>query len=153
VNLLNNIEQSCIQINLKSISKNQVINELVEILIKAGKLKNKKQAMKDILDREEKGSTGLEQGIAIPHAKTSSVKELLMVIGISKKGIDFDALDEKPSSIFFLLLSSPDSPGTHIEALSAIAGLISESSTREKLKKALAPEDIMNIIKEHETKQ
>ncbi len=139
--------------DLQSSDKKGVIEELVDLLNKAGKVKDKQKAIEGIMEREKKSSTGLEKGIAVPHAKTPAVKKLIMAIGISKKGIDFNAIDGKKSYLFFLLLSPPDSAGPHVTALASIARLITPPEIREKLKNTRSADDILNIIQEHESQK
>ena len=102
-----------INIDLQSEEKDEVFEELVEELVNADPTLNRAAALKAIREREEKMSTGIINGIAIPHGKTDAVKEVRGAIGISRRGIDYDALDGKPVYLIFLLLSSPDSSELH----------------------------------------
>lgn len=115
------IEEKTIKIPLKSMDKNKVIKELLKILKDAGKLKDDQTALKDVLKREELASTGLGEGIAIPHAKTTAVETLTIAVGVAPDGIDFDSLDDLPSRVFFLILAAPDQSGPHLQALTDIA--------------------------------
>lgn len=139
--------------DLQSSDKKGIIEELVDLLNKAGKVKDMGKTIEEIMEREEKSSTGLEKGVAVPHAKTPAVKKLIMAIGISKKGIDFNAIDGGKSYLFFLLLSPPDSTGPHVAALASIARLLTTSEIRETLKKAVTADDIINIIQEYESRK
>ena len=117
------VEVDVVKTPLKSKKKNDVIKELVKILKDSGKIKDSKKAIKAVLEREELSSTGLGEGIAIPHAKSDIVKELTIAIGLAPKGIDFDSLDDMPSTIFFLILAAPDQTGPHLQALTEIANI------------------------------
>ena len=153
MSLLSITDKKYILPDLQSSDKKGVIEELLDLLNKAGKIKNKEEAIEGIMEREKKSSTGLEKGIAVPHAKTPAVKKLVMAIGISRKGINFNAIDGKKSYLFFLLLSPPDSAGPHVTALASIARLVTPSEIREKFKKAQSADDILNVIQEYETKK
>ncbi len=150
MSLLDIVDKNSISVNLQSLEKNDVIEELVDLLVKSGKVKDRDMAINDVMSREEKGTTGLEKGIAIPHAKTAAVDNLSMAIGISKDGVDFKAADGGYSYIFFLLLAAPGISGPHIEALSEIARLVQISGTIEKLKEVKTPEEVLNIISQYE---
>lgn len=119
--LFEQIDKNTVKIPLKSSIKYDVLKELVKILKDSGKIKDSKTALSDIIKREDLASTGLGEGIAVPHAKTAAVKNLTIAVGLSPKGIDFDSLDNEPSHIFFLLLAPPDQTGPHLLALTNIA--------------------------------
>jgi PTS system nitrogen regulatory IIA component len=117
------ITKDVVKVSLESKGKPEVLRELAEILWNAGVIDDVDAVLAAIDRREEKGSTGLEFGIAVPHAKSERVKQLTMAVSISKEGIGFDALDGEPSKLFFLMLAPPDQTGSHIEALAEIAKL------------------------------
>ncbi len=152
MSLLELVDERAISTHLESLEKEDVIKELIELLIKSGKIKeeNKGKAIEDVLAREKKGSTGLEKGVAVPHAKTEAVSELSMAIGISKEGVDFNSIDGEYSYIFFMLLAPPGSSGPHVEALSQIARFMTPAGVREKLKNANTPEDVIKVIADYE---
>lgn len=150
MSLLDIADERAITTDLQSLEKESVIEELVDLLVRAGKVKDKAQALNDVLEREKKGSTGLEKGIAVPHAKTASVETLSMAIGISKDGVEFEAIDGEYSYIFFLLLAPPGSSGPHVSALAEIARLVQPPLIREKLKNASSPKEVINIIAQYE---
>ena len=121
--LIDLISTDVVKVPLTSKNKPDVLRELVQVLRDAGKINDYDSVLDAIHKREELGSTGLELGIAVPHAKTDTVKNLILAIGISPEGIDFNALDGKPSQLFFLMLAPPNQSGPHIEALAEIAKL------------------------------
>lgn len=147
--------EKAVDYDLKSLDKKGVIEELVDLLIKAGKIKDKdkQKIIEIILNRESLGSTGIGQGIAIPHGKSDCVKELTAALGISKRGINFDALDGEPVFIFFLLLAPEDSAGPHLKALARISRLLKDKYLRDALIKAKDDKEILNIIKEEDQKR
>jgi len=146
--LVDLISKEVVKVPLVSRDKPGVIRELVQVLVDAGRIKDGEDAIRAIHEREQKGSTGLEQGIAVPHAKTDSVNTLTLSIGISHEGIDFDSLDGKPSHLFFLMLAPPNQSGPHIEALAEIAKMSRSRSFIEALIRAKTPEEVVELFQE-----
>ncbi len=144
------IEPSIIKIPLEAKSKEGVLRELVQLLVDAGKIEDFDAPYQALLEREQKGSTGLEAGIAVPHAKTESVPDLTVAIGIAPEGIDFQAMDGNPSTIFFLLLAPPGQSGPHIEALSEIAKITRSKGFCKMLLKADDAEEVAELFLEDE---
>ncbi|MBN1407764.1 MAG: PTS sugar transporter subunit IIA [Calditrichaceae bacterium] len=132
--------------NLTGKSKFQLIEELLDILHKDGKISDRETALKDVMAREGYLSTGLENGLAIPHAKTDGVSELVMAFGLKKEGIDFESLDNKPVHLIFLVLSPRDTSGPHIRALAAITKNLKDAEKRKALMNAQSPEEIKKIF-------
>lgn len=148
--ILDFLNKDSIELNLKSSSKKEVIEELVEILEKKGLLIDKKTVLDSLFEREELGSTGIGQGIAIPHSKTKGVKELVGVFGISKKGVDFDALDGEPVNIFFLLLTPEGAAGLMLKALARVSNFLKNKFYRKKILEANSKDNIIQVIEEEE---
>ncbi|MCK7483150.1 MAG: fructose PTS transporter subunit IIA [Candidatus Moduliflexus flocculans] len=121
--LIDLIREEVVRVPLAAQNKEGIIRELVEVLAAAGTVSDPAAAARAVLDREAKGSTGLEEGVAVPHGKTAAVESLAIAVGIAPRGVDFAALDGKPSNLFFLILAPPDQSGPHIEALAEIARL------------------------------
>lgn len=135
-----------IQIDFYAADKNSAIELLVDLAGKTGKINNRSEALKGVLDREALMSTGLEHGIAIPHAKTSAVDGMTMALAISKEGIHFDSADGLPSYLFFLLLASESDAAQNIKVLAQIARLTSDRSLCDALKSALTAEEAYELI-------
>ena len=142
------IATNVVRVPLKSKTKTEVIRELIDILDKTGKLSDAESAFKAVLSRENMGSTGLEKGIAVPHAKTDKVKNLTLAIGIAPEGVDFDSLDGETSKLFFLLLAQPSQSGPHIEALAEIARITRSQSFCRLLVNAKTSEEVVELFKE-----
>ncbi len=142
------LSSNAILADLKSETKENVIEELVDLLIKSDALekKNKKKVIEVLMAREALGSTAIGQGIAIPHGKCDCVKNLIGCLGVSKKGINFDALDGEPAFIFFLLVAPIDSAGPHLKALAKISRLFKDKYTRDSLKSAKDEDAIVKAI-------
>ena len=139
-----------IKMTLESKAKKDVIKELVELLVKTGKVKDKKKMVQILLEREELGSTGIGQGIAIPHGKSDTVSDLAAAFGLSTDGISFDSLDGEPVNIFFLLVAPEGAAGAHLKALARISSLLKDKYFRKSLLAAKTPEDVITIIQEEE---
>lgn len=142
--------EDAIKIGLTAKAKIEVIEELVDILVAAKKISDKEKVIKCLIEREELGSTGIGQAVAIPHAKSNAVKELVSAFGLSHDGVNFDALDGEPVRIFFLLLAPDSAAGTHLKALAKISGLLKNKHFRKMLLNAGSKEDVIKIIKEEE---
>jgi len=139
--------------NLKASDKEGVIRELVELLAKAGDIKNKEELIKALLTRESLGSTGIGQGIGIPHAKSSAVKSLVAAFGLSQKGVNFDSLDGEPAYIFFLLIAPEESAGPHLKALARISRMLKDKYFREMLRKSKDEKEVLKIVEEEDSKK
>ncbi|MCX8093802.1 MAG: PTS sugar transporter subunit IIA [Candidatus Goldbacteria bacterium] len=148
--ILDFLSKDSIELNLKSTTKKEVIEELVDILDKKGLLIDKKAVLDSILEREELGSTGIGQGVAIPHSKTKGVKELVGVFGISKKGVDFDSLDGEPTYIFFLILTPEGATNYMLKALARVSNFLKNKFYRKKILEANSKEEIIKVIEEEE---
>jgi mannitol/fructose-specific phosphotransferase system IIA component (Ntr-type) len=141
------VSTDVVKVPLTSRDKSGVIEELVQVLVDAGKVANREDVLAAIHKRETMGSTGLEFGIAVPHAKTEAVKEIIMSIGIAPQGIEFYAIDGKPSTLFFMILAAPDQSGPHIEALAEIAKLSKSRAVLKALIAATSAEEVVEIFR------
>ena len=149
-NIADYIKVEAIELELKSRNKNNVIKELYENIKKLGIIKDEELALKDLFAREEMGSTGIGKNVALPHAKTDAVDELIMTVGISKEGIDYGAIDEENVNIFFMFLCPRNKNQAYLKTLARISRLIREDKFREDLLKAGNPEEIVEIISTEE---
>ena len=139
--------------NLKATDKEGVIRELVDLLAKSGEIKKKEDLVKALLTRESLGSTGIGQGIGIPHTKSSAVKSLVAAFGLSQEGVNFDSLDGEPVYIFFLLIAPEESAGPHLKALARISRMLKDKYFRELLKKSKDDKEVLKIIEEEDSKK
>ncbi len=148
------LDRKAIKIGIEATNKEAILKELVDVLADVKDLgADRKAIVKALLERENLGSTGIGQGIAIPHGKTERVKELVAVLGISKKGVNFDALDGEPVFIFFLLVAPKDTAGPHLKALAQISRLLRDSYFCELMRKCQTPDDLYDLIKREEDKK
>ena len=144
--LLERIEESVIKVPLESSTKPDIIRELVTILKDAGKIEDVDSIVEAVEAREALCSTGLDRGIAVPHAKTEAVPDLTIAIGISPDGVDYEALDGEPSKVFFLILAPPDQSGPHVQALSEIAKTTQSSVLLRMLTAARTPSEVVELF-------
>jgi PTS system fructose-specific IIA component/PTS system nitrogen regulatory IIA component len=135
-----------VKFDLKASTKDEVLEELIELLVADDKVTDSEVFKAAVLKREEEFSTGIGMGIAIPHGKSSSVKEACIVYGTSKKGIDYQSMDDEPAHLFFLLAVPEESNDIHLRALSEISRKLMHSDVREKLIKADNFEDFVKIF-------
>ena len=149
MNLKKAISADTITLSLKGATKEAIIEEMIDLLMAAGKirdLKDRKEVLKAVLDRERKMSTGMQNGIAIPHGKTDRVESLIAAIGVKKEGMDFGSLDGQPSKIFVMTLSPDTRTGPHIQFLAEISRQLSDPTVRERILDAGKPDDVMAIL-------
>ncbi len=146
--LIDLISEDIVKVPLVSTNKPDVLRELVGVLRDAGRIADFDGVLNAVNEREFKGSTGLELGIAVPHAKTTAVSTLTIAIGISRDGIDFDAIDQKPSHLFFLLLAPTSQSGPHVEALREIAQLSKSPTFLKMLVGAESAHEVVDLLHE-----
>jgi len=138
--------------DLKASDKEELIKELVSLLEEKGEITDQEKVGNLLLEREKLGSTGIGQGIAIPHAKTDQVKQIVIAFGLSQKGLNFESLDEEPVYIIFLVLAPIDATGIHLKVLAKIARLLKDKVFRNSLKSCKDTKEIFRVIKEEEEK-
>jgi PTS system nitrogen regulatory IIA component len=130
--------------------KKGVLEELVAVLVAHGRLGDKEKAVQVLLERERLGSTGIGDGIAIPHGKLKAINGIICSFGRSKEGIDFQSIDEKPCHLFSLLLAPEDGAGDHLKALARLSRILKDIPFRKRLLEAATKEDIFSLIVEED---
>ena len=140
------IPEAHVHSDLKGTRKIEIIEELLGLMHGNDLISDYEMALNDILAREGYLSTGLENGLAIPHAKTKGVEKLTMVFGLHRKGVDFATLDGKPAHLIFLVLSPVDTSGPHIQALAMISRNLKNAVVREKIRNARSSMEIAQIF-------
>lgn len=144
------LDEKSIKIGLHSNTKQAVLEELVDLLVSAGKVTDKYSVLDAIEARERQVSTGLENGIAVPHCKTTAVGKLTAGLGVSKSGIEFESHDGKPAKIFFILIAQQNNPGPHVRALARLARLLTSPEMREAILNAKTPAECLELIRVRE---
>ncbi|MCL1837068.1 MAG: PTS sugar transporter subunit IIA [Treponema sp.] len=148
MNLKSVLTTDTINLHLKGTTKDQIINELLDILVAAKKITDREAAFSAVMDREQKMSTGMKHGIAIPHGKSNTIADLVACIGISDKPVDFDSLDHEPCRIYIMTLSPVEKTGPHLQFLAEISLLFKSSEKRQEILNAQTPETILKILSE-----
>ncbi|MGG3912346.1 PTS fructose transporter subunit IIABC [Rossellomorea vietnamensis] len=144
------LTKDTIQLHISSHLKNGVIDELVSVLDQSGKLQDRDEFKKAILNREAQSTTGIGEGIAIPHAKTSAVKAPAIAFGKSEEGVDYESLDGAPAHLFFMIAATEGANQTHLEALSRLSSMLMDMDVRKALLNAGTKEEILEIINAHD---
>ncbi|MCR4412273.1 MAG: PTS sugar transporter subunit IIA [Thermoguttaceae bacterium] len=149
------ISPGAINADLRADGKEEVIREMVQGLLDAGKIPANEfeSIVRAILNREELGSTGIGRGVAVPHTKHPSVDQLVGTVAVSTEGVDFDALDGEKVHLFFLLVSPQDRPGDHLRALENISRQLRNDTFCRFLKQAKSPEEIRQLLEEADNNQ
>jgi PTS system fructose-specific IIC component len=141
------LDESLVIADLQADEKFKAFDALLELMVNCGKLGQKAQALEDCIRRENYLSTGLENGLAVPHAKTTAVNDLVLAFGFSKNGIEFDSLDGKPAHFIFLLLSPVNTSGPHIKVLSQITRKFRDEDLYNKIFNAENSQELLDILK------
>lgn len=140
-----------IRIPLRARTKDELLEELVEVVADSDELSDRTELLRAVREREAVLSTGIGNGVAIPHGKSVAVPELRMAAGTAEHAVDFDALDGEPVRLLFLLVGPESAAGPHIKALSRISRIIRQDSVRERLINATSAEEFYHALKEAET--
>lgn len=146
MSLRDSIGPGSVAVGLKAANKAEAIDRLIELLVAGGKLRDAGAAREAVLARERKMSTGMKNGIAIPHGKTDAVDGLVACLAISEEPIDFESLDGLPSRIFIMTLSPPSKTGPHLQFLAEVSQLFKSPERRQALLDAPTPEALLDAL-------
>ncbi len=146
MNIRKILTKEVISLDLQGTNKEQVIEEMLDILTAAGKVTNRKAAQKAIWDREKKMSTGMQNGIAIPHGKSDCVESLVVAVGVHKAGVDFESLDQQPAQFLIMTVSPANRTGPHIQFLAEVSRQLNDPSTRERILRAASKDEVIDIL-------
>jgi nitrogen PTS system EIIA component len=144
------LKESCVIADLKGKTKREILFELINTLKNVNLVEDVEKVVSVVLEREGLGSTGIGDGVAIPHGKMKGLHNILCAFGKSKDGLDFDAVDSNPVHIFFLLLAPDDSASLHLKTLSRVSKLLRDPSFRKRLTELNSSRDIFNAIIEED---
>jgi PTS system nitrogen regulatory IIA component len=148
MNLKTVLTKDTISLHLKGTTKEEIISELLDILVAADKIRDREAAFNAIMDREQKMSTGMKHGIAIPHGKSDTIKDLVACIGVSDTPVDFDSLDHEPCRIFIMTLSPVEKTGPHLQFLAEVSLLFKSAEKRQEIINAASAEAVLHILAE-----
>ncbi len=140
------LDPRSIVVHLKATSKKEVLEELVDALVGVYQNLDRDKMLEALVEREKLGSTGIGDGVAIPHGKLEGLDRLVASFGKSEKGVDFQSMDKKAAHLFFLLCAPENSAGSHLKALARISRVLKRPSLREELMRAQTREKIYDIL-------
>lgn len=140
-----------VRVPLQATDKPSVITEMVDLLHATGGLTDRDAALNAVFAREKDRTTGIGYGLAIPHGKTTGAKQLVMAAGKPASPLEYQSLDNRPVTFIVMLVSPPDKPAEHMQALAKIARLMNIEEFRSKIRLASTPEALYAAIREHDT--
>lgn len=140
------LSEELVDPDLNVSTKDEVIGHLVDMLCATGEVHSREQALADVLANEHRSSTGMQHGVAIPHAKSAAVDHLLACVAVTRNPIDFDSLDRKPCRIFAMTLSPPDQTGPHMRFLAEIGRLMKHRRARQAVLAARTRAELLDAI-------
>ncbi len=147
--ILDALKKEAIIVGLKSSDKEGVIRELVGPVAPIAGV-DEQQLVDVLIERERLGSTGIGGGIGIPHGKLKNLDSLVLGFGLSRRGVDFESIDGRPTHIFFLLITPENSTGLHLKMLARISRILKDDPFRQRLLKAGSADAVYTIIEEHD---
>lgn len=150
MNLLDLISPDCIRAPLHAADKRGVINELVDVLVEAGRVTDAESLKQAVWSREQTRTTGIGHGLAIPHGKCPGLPALAMAIGKPAEPLDFQAIDDRPVRLVVLLASPPDRTSDHIQALARISRLMTLESFRQSIYDAESADEVYELLRAQE---
>jgi PTS system nitrogen regulatory IIA component len=146
MNLKKPLTVETISLDLKGTSKEEILAEMADLMMASGHIRDRDAVLKAVLEREKRMSTGMQNGIAIPHGKTDSVDCLVAALGIKHGGVDFGALDGQPSTIFVMTVSPDSRTGPHIQFLAEISRPLNDPAVRARLLAATTREEVLHLL-------
>ncbi|MFH1612163.1 MAG: PTS sugar transporter subunit IIA [bacterium] len=150
--LSNFFKENLIILDLKAKDKNNAINEIIELISKNKQI-NKEEVKVSILEREKMQSTGIGNGIALPHARITSIKNIIIAFAKSNEGIDFNSIDNKFVNIFFMIIGNPEKHNEYLEIISKLARILSKKENRQSILDTASPKKIIDLIDKIDKKE
>lgn len=138
--------EDLITFDLKSTEKEKILEELVDLVSKSALVKDAKQLIEDVKEREELVTTGVGYGVAFPHAKTKATKGIVLAFGRSDQGVDFDAMDHKSVHLFFLIAAPEDAIGAHLNVMARLSYIMKSEENRQKMMKVTSPGELLQML-------
>jgi PTS system nitrogen regulatory IIA component len=152
VKIIDYLQEEWVIPELQGADKGSVLKELSGVLIKPCQVLSAEELLQVLLDREKLGSTGIGEGIAIPHGRLKKLRRFFVSFGRSVKGVDFDSIDGKPSQLFFLVMAPENSAVDNLKLLSRIVALLRDLSFKRRLMQARSQKELFQIISEEDGK-
>ena len=146
MNLKKVLTEDSVRIGLSGTTKDEIIQELVDMIVAGGDGLDRDSILKAVLDRESQMSTGMKNGIAIPHGKTNAVSDLHAAIAVSAVPVDFECMDKNPARIFVMTVSPAAQTGPHLQFLAEVSGLLTRDDLREKILRANDASELLGLF-------
>ncbi|MDP7028727.1 MAG: PTS sugar transporter subunit IIA [Phycisphaerales bacterium] len=149
------VQEKAICPDLEAKSRDDAIKSMMQMLVDAGVVASEQHTefVKAVIKRENRGSTGFGNGVAVPHLKEASVERVVVAVANVVDGVEFNALDGSPVHSIFLLLSPSDQPELHLEAMEAVFGSLSQETFRRFLRQASTVEDVLTLLNDADSRQ
>lgn len=144
------LDEKSIRLNAAASSKKEALNQIINLISQTGNITNKEEYKEIVFKREEQGTTGIGEGIAIPHGKSNKVKKATLAAMVIPNGVEFETLDNKKVNLMFLIAAPETKDNIHLEVLSRLSALLMDEKFREKLRRAKTPKEFLNYIDEAE---
>ncbi len=138
--------EELINLDLKAKSKEEVIRELVALAARSKLVKDEKELLSAVLEREKLVTTGVGYGVAFPHAKTKATRGVVIAFGRSKSGLDFEAMDKKPVSLFFLIAAPEDAIGAHLNVMAQLSFIMKDEKNRKRFLEVKSPGELLETL-------
>lgn len=147
------LDPKCVKLNLTSKRKKDAIQEMVDLLYRAGKIKNPQEVQEALIQREKMGTTGIGGGIAIPHIMMREISRTVMAFGRRREGVRFDSIDEEPVNLVFLLVGPRQDAGLHLKILCRLSRFLHNTRFKKALLEAEEGEEVIRIFEHQEEKE
>jgi len=151
MNLSEALDVERISTSLRAQVKVEVLKELVELAGRSGKVRDREKVLREILSRESIRSTGIGNGVAVPHVESECVDGVVVALGISRQGVDFDAPDERPVRVYALIIAQKGEEGDYMSLLGRVARLFRNPAFRWQVEEASSAEEVLELIQERES--
>lgn len=145
------LDKSLVKVQLESTEKDELFEEMVDMLVRAGKIADRKPILAALHKREAVMTTGIGKGVAVPHVKVDEVEGVVACVGVSDEGIEYDAIDHEPVHLVFLVVSAKETPELNIEALATVARIMGRPGAHRRLREAKTPEEVLAGLAELES--
>ncbi len=144
------LDESAVKLGLESLDKEECFEEMIDLLVRNGRVTDRERVLEAIREREIQQTTGIGKGIAVPHGKLTSIDGLVAALGMSAEGIEFDSSDGKPVHLVFLLLGRVGEPGPHLQALAEIGRLLETPGFYKRMIAARTSQEVLDILDDEE---
>lgn len=140
------LNESNIKVNMSSVDKDECFAELIDVLVRSGQISDRHTALEALWLRESHGTTGIGKGCAVPHGKHEGITKLCVALGISARGIDYEAIDDLPVKVVFMVLANANEPGPHVQALAEISRLLKIPGFYRRLCAVTSAEGVLQLL-------